>query len=256
MLGIGQSAEPESLNHNPQLYPQMFPWLFPYGLGGLINSASGCRPVSEERRKQQLLMYHDKHFQLEPLFPLVALNHEQIKKSTTAGYLLADKNKFGEIAKLASKYYKSPAFVSAFPSFWDAITVQEHKSNNHHLNLLLMRSQIMATVGSAWTWLDVQFPAMCRAIPRDEGECVCPTSADITLTIHLVDKQSAPWLHRLVQDVKKAHCLCGVVQLDPLSYDLHVPSTAARTFNFSDDETVTRHLLLNISVTAERNATM
>lgn len=55
----------------------------------------------------------------------------------------------------------SPAFVSAFPSFWDAITVQEHKSNNHQLNLLLMRSQIMAAVGSAWTWLDVQFPAMC-----------------------------------------------------------------------------------------------
>ncbi|EIW62918.1 uncharacterized protein TRAVEDRAFT_107290, partial [Trametes versicolor FP-101664 SS1] len=43
-------------------------------------------------------MYHDKRFQLEPLFPLVALNHEQIKKSTTAGYLLADKSKFGEIA--------------------------------------------------------------------------------------------------------------------------------------------------------------
>ncbi|EIW65138.1 uncharacterized protein TRAVEDRAFT_111508, partial [Trametes versicolor FP-101664 SS1] len=60
VLGIGQSAEPESLYHNPQLYPQMFPWLFPYGLGGLNNSASGCRPVSEERRKQQLLMYHDK----------------------------------------------------------------------------------------------------------------------------------------------------------------------------------------------------
>ncbi|KAI0730385.1 hypothetical protein C8Q72DRAFT_776397 [Fomitopsis betulina] len=92
VLGIGhQSAEPESLY-------QMFPWLFPYGLGGLNNAASRCCPVSEERRKQQLLMYHDKCFQLEPLFPLVASNHEQIKKSTTAGYLLADKNKFGEIA--------------------------------------------------------------------------------------------------------------------------------------------------------------
>ncbi|KAI0717661.1 hypothetical protein C8Q72DRAFT_798906 [Fomitopsis betulina] len=43
----------------------------------------------------------------------------------------------------------SPAFISAFPSFWDAITVQEHKSNNHQLNLLLMCSQIMAAVGSA-----------------------------------------------------------------------------------------------------------
>ena len=43
-------------------------------------------------------MYHDKRFQLEPLFPLVALNHEQIKKSTTGGYLLADKNRFNDIA--------------------------------------------------------------------------------------------------------------------------------------------------------------
>ncbi|RPD67883.1 hypothetical protein L226DRAFT_428274, partial [Lentinus tigrinus ALCF2SS1-7] len=35
---------------------------------------------------------------LEPLFPLVALNHEQIKKSATSGYLLADQTKFNEIA--------------------------------------------------------------------------------------------------------------------------------------------------------------
>ncbi|KAI0713341.1 hypothetical protein C8Q76DRAFT_620478 [Earliella scabrosa] len=95
--GIGQAENPESLYDNPQLYPQMFPWLFPYGLGGLKN-IYGVRPVSEEKRKQQLLMYHDKRFQLEPLFPLVALNHEQIKKSTTGGYLLADKNRFNDIA--------------------------------------------------------------------------------------------------------------------------------------------------------------
>ena len=43
-------------------------------------------------------MYHDKRFQLEPLFPLVALNHEQIKESTLAGYLLADKKQFNDIA--------------------------------------------------------------------------------------------------------------------------------------------------------------
>ncbi|TFK80214.1 hypothetical protein K466DRAFT_457428, partial [Polyporus arcularius HHB13444] len=96
-LGIGQAKQPESIYDNPQLYPQMFPWLFPYGYGGLRNSRIQ-KPVSEERRKQQLLMYHDKRFQLEPLFPLVALNHEQIKKSATAGYLLADHNKFNEIA--------------------------------------------------------------------------------------------------------------------------------------------------------------
>ena len=104
MLGIGQGKHPESLYNNPQLYPQMFLWLFPYGLGGLKNMAGivegeKCHIlVSEERRKQQLLMYHDKHFQLEPLFSLVALNHEQIKESTLAGYLLADKKQFNDIA--------------------------------------------------------------------------------------------------------------------------------------------------------------
>ncbi|KAI0746414.1 hypothetical protein C8Q80DRAFT_1053111, partial [Daedaleopsis nitida] len=43
-------------------------------------------------------MYHNKRFQLDSLFLLVALNHEQIKNSTTAGYLLADKIRFHEIA--------------------------------------------------------------------------------------------------------------------------------------------------------------
>ena len=76
----------------------MFPWLFPYGLGGMRN-INGTHRVSEQKRKEQLLMYHDKLFQLEPLFPLVALNHEQIKSSTTAGYLLADKNKFHDVAQ-------------------------------------------------------------------------------------------------------------------------------------------------------------
>ena len=99
VLGIGQAEHLLSIYDNPQLYPQMFPWLFPYGLGGLNNRSTGYRPVSEERRKQQLLMYHDKRFQLEPLFPLVALNHEQIKKATSAGYILADKSKFNEIAQ-------------------------------------------------------------------------------------------------------------------------------------------------------------
>ena len=58
----------------------MFPWLFPYGLGGLNNMCShGRRPVSEERRKQQLLMYHDKRFQVDLSWTAV---------NTTLGILL------------------------------------------------------------------------------------------------------------------------------------------------------------------------
>jgi hypothetical protein len=43
-------------------------------------------------------MYHDKRFQLDPHFPLIAFNHEQIKEGTTGGYLLAEKCSFPDIA--------------------------------------------------------------------------------------------------------------------------------------------------------------
>jgi hypothetical protein len=97
VLGIGHAAGPESIYDNPQLYPQIFPWLFPYGLGGIGNE-HGFKKVCDKERKKSLLMYHDKRFQLEPMFPLVAINHEQIKGSATGGYLLAKKSNFPKIA--------------------------------------------------------------------------------------------------------------------------------------------------------------
>ncbi|KAH9946849.1 hypothetical protein B0H21DRAFT_778852 [Amylocystis lapponica] len=97
ILSVGHAEEPESLYNNPQLYPQMFPWLFPYGLGGLGNTR-GFRKISDRERKRQLLMYHDKQFQLDPMFSLIAFNHKQIKNSSTGGFLLADKGHFSDIA--------------------------------------------------------------------------------------------------------------------------------------------------------------
>ncbi|KAF8234722.1 hypothetical protein L208DRAFT_1260492 [Tricholoma matsutake] len=44
-------------------------------------------------------MYHDKRFQRDICFPFVAFSHEQISACTTGGFLLADKNNFGEIAE-------------------------------------------------------------------------------------------------------------------------------------------------------------
>jgi hypothetical protein len=93
VLAIDGDTDPQSIFRNPSLYPQMFPWLFPYGLGG-IGSVEG---MSDHAHKKWLLMYHDKRFQLDPYFPLVAFSHEQIKSSTTGGYLLADKKKFEDI---------------------------------------------------------------------------------------------------------------------------------------------------------------
>jgi hypothetical protein len=93
-LAIGHSPYPESIYDNPGLYPQLFPWLFPYGHGG-IESA----PLSDKEHKRHLLMYHDKCFQKDPVFPFVAFSHEQIKASTTGGFLLAQSNKFDDIAR-------------------------------------------------------------------------------------------------------------------------------------------------------------
>jgi len=46
-----------------------------------------------------LLMYYDKRFQKGSHFPLIAFNQEQIKDSTTGGYLLAEKSKFEDISQ-------------------------------------------------------------------------------------------------------------------------------------------------------------
>jgi hypothetical protein len=76
----------------------MMPWLFPYGLGGIGNSSIRGR-LSDIRHKRHLLMYHDKRFQKDPHFPLIAFNHEQIKQCTTGGYLLAETSKFDNISQ-------------------------------------------------------------------------------------------------------------------------------------------------------------
>ena len=49
------------------------------------------------------MLYHDKHFQTDYHFPLVAFNHLQIRQSTTGGHLLTKKNMFSSIADRLSK---------------------------------------------------------------------------------------------------------------------------------------------------------
>ena len=44
-------------------------------------------------------MYHDKRFQTDSYFPLIAFNHEQIKQATTGGFVLAKQNKFKNITE-------------------------------------------------------------------------------------------------------------------------------------------------------------
>ncbi|KAJ7030896.1 hypothetical protein C8F04DRAFT_1211613 [Mycena alexandri] len=87
-LGIGHSAQPESMYDNPQAYPQLFPWFFPYGMGGFENAKIVGR-VSEETHKRKLLLYHDKCFQTDVYFPIVVFNHAQMKSSSTSSFLVA-----------------------------------------------------------------------------------------------------------------------------------------------------------------------
>ena len=44
-------------------------------------------------------MYHDKRFQTDLYFPMIAFNHEQLKSGITSSFLLARKQKWPEIAK-------------------------------------------------------------------------------------------------------------------------------------------------------------
>ncbi|KDR75359.1 hypothetical protein GALMADRAFT_69351, partial [Galerina marginata CBS 339.88] len=85
VLAIGHNDIPESIYNNPGLYPLMFPCLFPYGLGGI-----GTANIGDTLHKKHLLMYHDKRFQTDLHFPLIAFNHAQIKSTTKSGFILAD----------------------------------------------------------------------------------------------------------------------------------------------------------------------
>src|SRR5882762_7938415 len=96
ILAIGHSETPESIYGNPQLFPSMLPWLFPYGLGG-IGQTEHKYKLSSMMHKRHLLMYYDKRFQKDPHFLLIAFNHEQMKESTTAGYLTAERKTFNNI---------------------------------------------------------------------------------------------------------------------------------------------------------------
>ena len=97
-LAVGRREEPEGIWQNPALYPQMFPWLFPYGLGG-IGDQRHKGTMSDAAHKRHLLMYHDKRFQMDHEFCLIAFNHEQIKDATTSGFLMTERNNFDNVAE-------------------------------------------------------------------------------------------------------------------------------------------------------------
>ena len=97
VLAIGHAPDPEPTYDNPQLYPKMLPWLFPYGLGGISNHRI-LQIISEPNWIKHMLMYHDKRFQKDQYFPLIALNHQQMKQSARGGSIVTERYNFKQIA--------------------------------------------------------------------------------------------------------------------------------------------------------------
>ncbi|KIM46620.1 hypothetical protein M413DRAFT_55253, partial [Hebeloma cylindrosporum] len=52
-------------------------------------------------------MYHDKRFQTDLYFPIIAFNHEQLKAGTTGSFLLARRRNFNSVASQLQKVNKS-----------------------------------------------------------------------------------------------------------------------------------------------------
>ncbi|KAF7965594.1 hypothetical protein HWV62_42679, partial [Athelia sp. TMB] len=97
-MAVSHHEHPQSIYNNPGMYPQMFPWLFPFGKGG-VDQLEHYKLISSATHKKWMLMYWDKWFQMDPHFPIIALNHEQIKSSVTGGYLLVKKNDFTNMSE-------------------------------------------------------------------------------------------------------------------------------------------------------------
>jgi len=76
-----------------------YPWVFPrVYLWVPVEDPDSCsaltqavhkKKLSDAEHKKLLLMYHDKRFQTDDYFPIIAFNHEQLKAGTTESFLLA-----------------------------------------------------------------------------------------------------------------------------------------------------------------------
>lgn len=178
VLGIGHAEQPESIFSNPQLYPQMFPCLFPFGYGGLGNSRMRVQ-MSDATQKRWLINYHDKRFQKDVYFPMIAFNHEQIKRATTNSFLYSKQNWFPDVARrikllnpnvlkrVCDSYKKSHTFSPQTEEEKDCLGLLsdiKHTGSNVHGSMTSkhqMRNEIWSMVKAkgAPTWFITFLPA-------------------------------------------------------------------------------------------------
>lgn len=119
-LGFGHDSRPESIYHNPELYPGLFPWLYPFGKGGFGNSSIDTQ-LSHIGHVRANLLYHDRRFQTDRCFPFIVFNQRQIRSSAQGGYLLTQKGRFDEVAEKIVSLDRA-----ALDSIIDRASVGEH----------------------------------------------------------------------------------------------------------------------------------
>jgi hypothetical protein len=101
-LAVGHNPTPQSLYDNPNLYPSMFLWLFPFGHRG-VGQKAHFGTISREKHLCWLLLYHDKRFQEDGQFIIVAFNHQLICQGTMGSFMLVKRNNFNKIAETIQK---------------------------------------------------------------------------------------------------------------------------------------------------------
>lgn len=101
-LAVGHDSVPQSMWNNPGLYPQMYPWLFPNGYGGV---GQDCHLSSFGRQAhiKWLLGYHDKRFQRDAGFLIVAMNHQLIRQSSRGSFISMKRGNFARAADAIDK---------------------------------------------------------------------------------------------------------------------------------------------------------
>ncbi|CAG8587014.1 13678_t:CDS:1, partial [Acaulospora colombiana] len=96
ILAIGHEETPQSLYHNPQLFPSLFPWLYPYGKGGFNSPLQRIR-MSAQAQCRDRLLYGDRRFQEDEYFMYIAFNHEQIRMASVQNNLSVKRSNWSKI---------------------------------------------------------------------------------------------------------------------------------------------------------------
>ncbi|KAI0349265.1 hypothetical protein OH77DRAFT_1322370 [Trametes cingulata] len=163
-----------------------------------------------------------KAFDLSSLQAVLQLFQEEVER-VKSNQALAERftgQAYKDITKIMVDYDRpamfSLGYVTSFPNFWKAVSIQELRAESYKLGVLAMRADIMGAVGAAWTWMDVRLPAMCKSILRGE-----------------VEEAQVPWLWSLVQDVASARRSSTSVELLPSKYSLYATHAKPHTIDFT-----------------------